>query len=321
MTAMTTHDHHPIVVAIPTDDDLDTALSYAAAEARLHGCGLRLVHAHHAGDEGHAELVLARAAAMARLLAGPSVRVTTRRVAGAPVEAVLSASPDALLVVLRSRDSLHLLQFMNRGTARSVTRPAVVCLPRTWSPRHDDPRPVLLAISDPTTADSELSQGLQFARAHRTSLHVLHTWHLPDASDGLVQRQVGPELTASFRAPLEACLGRVRRQGDFADVAVDLEVRHGVAADAVLQAAGEAQVLLLGRNAPTPGGAVHLGRTARTAVHMSPCPTVLLASPSPTAQPRVEPSIAMARKKPQVSVLTCGLSSCAPVGIRAQAPH
>ena len=277
---MIPRDEHPIVVAIPTDDDLDTALSYAAAEARLHRCGLRLVHAHADGDEGHAELVLARAAVVARLLAGPSVRVSTRRVAGAPVEAVLSASPDAFLVVLRDRDSLHLLRFMDRGTGRSVTGPAIACLPRGWSPRLADPRPVLLAISDPATADTELSQGLQIAKAHRTSLHVLHTWHLPGASDVLVQRQVGPELTASFRAPLEVGLERARRHGTFEDVAVDLDVRHGVAAEVVLEAAQDAQVLLLGRNAPTPDGAVHLGRTARAAVHASPCPTVFLPSPS-----------------------------------------
>lgn len=282
---MTTHDDRPIVVATPTDDDLDTALSYAAHEARLHRCGLRLVHAHHDGDEAHAEVVLARAAAVARLLAGPTVRVTTHRVAGAPVEAVLDLSADAFFVVLRSRDSLHLLRFMDRGTGHSVTRPAIACLPRGWSPRPDDPRPVLLAVSDPASADAELRQGLQIAQAHRTSLHVLHTWHLPDASDRLVQRQVGPELTASFRAPLVASLERARREGAFADVAVDLDVRHGVAAEVVLQAAQDAQVLLLGRNLPTPEGAVHLGRTARTAVHVSPCPAVLLPSPSAAARP------------------------------------
>lgn len=292
---MIPRDERPIVVAIPTDDDLDTALTYAAAEARLHRCELRLVHADQDGDEGHAELVLARAAAMARLLAGPSVRVTTRRVAGTPVAAVLSASPDAFLVVLRSRDSLHLLRFMDGGTTRAATRPPIACLPRGWSPRLDDPRPVLLAISDPTSADMELTQGLQAAQAHRTSLHVIHTWHLPGRSDEIIQRQVGPEMTASFLAPLEACLERCRSQGAFADVAVDLDVRHGIAAEVVLQAAGAAQVLLLGRNEPTPGGAVHLGRTARTAVHASPCPTVLLASPSATAPRPPGPSIAAAR--------------------------
>lgn len=278
---MTTHNEHPIVVAIPTDDDLETALSYAAAEARLHRCGLRLVHAHDEGDEGHAELVLARAAAMARLLAGPSIRLSTRRVAGPPVGAVLSASPDASLVVLRSRDALHLVRFMDRGSSRAVGGPAIACLPHGWSPRLHDPRPVLLAISDPASSANELRHGLEIAQAHRTGLHVLHAWHLPGRSDELIERQVGPELAASFRAELEVGLEHCQHQEGLSDVPVHLDVRHGIAAELVLQAARDAQVLVLGRNLRADDGSVHLGRTTRTALHESACPTVLLSSHRP----------------------------------------
>jgi nucleotide-binding universal stress UspA family protein len=272
---------HPIVVAVPDDHDVEVVLDYAAAEARVHRCGLRLVHALHDGDKGRAEVVLARAADTARALAGPSVTVTTRAVVGPPVAAVLSASHDAQLVVLRRRDMLHLLAFLARDTSRAVTGPSIACLPGEWSPRPADSRPVLLAVADPRISAASLRRGLEAARDHRTRLHVLHAWRLPGHSDQLIHRQVGPELVATFRTALEAELGRCRERGDFADVPVELDIQHGTAAELVVHAARDAQMLLLGRNVPARDGAIHLGRTPRAVLHESPCPTILLPSPTP----------------------------------------
>lgn len=266
----------PIVVAVPNDDDIEVLLHYAAVEARLHDCGLRLVHADASGDTDRAVAVLRRAVAVSKLLAGPSVHVTSRRLTGPPVESVLEASPDARVVALRRRDSLHLLRSLAVGTGVDHSRPPVVCLPADWAPRVRDPRPVLLGVDDPAHSAGLLRQGLAIARVHRSSLRVVHSWHFSDSSDEVIDRRIGPELSTSLYAALSAGLDEARRHDD--DVQVELEVHHGVAAEVMVHAARDAQVLLLGRNQPSPDGSVHLGRTARAALHESPCPTVLLSS-------------------------------------------
>jgi len=280
---MTTNNEHPIVVAIPTDDDLEAVLRYAVAEARIHNCGVRLVHAHESGDEGYAEVVLGRAQSVARLLAGPSVRIRTRRIAGLPVQSVLAASTDARLVVLRRRDSLNLRRVLADGGHPIGAERPIACVPPTWAPRVQDRRPVLLAVEDPADCASTLETGLRIARAHRTSLHVLHVWHLPGRCDEMVERQVGSGMTDSLRASLLAELERCRHQEEFRDVPVDLDVRHGTAAELVVQLARNAQVVAIGRNQPGPDGSVRLGRVARSLLYESPCPTLLLPSHRPAA--------------------------------------
>jgi nucleotide-binding universal stress UspA family protein len=284
MAPMTQHEAHPIVVAVPTDDDLDAVLHYAAAEARIHGCGLRLVHAHSPGADDDADNVLRRAAALTRLLAGPSVRISVRRVIGPPVEAVLAASRDALVVVLRNRDSLHLLRTLATCVTGPGAGPPVARVPSAWSPRVRDPRPVLLGVDDPLEARATLCRALEIASIHRTGLRVLHTWHFAGRSDPVIDRQVGSELSDSLAAELRRALERCRQTTGLHDVPVELEVRHGTAAEVLVRAASEAQVLLLGRNGPAEDGSVHFGRTTRAAMHESPCPVVLLAAaPTPTS--------------------------------------
>jgi hypothetical protein len=273
---MSEHNSRPVVVAVPNDDDLESSVHYAASEARIHQCGMRLVHAHPSGDEGHAELVLGRARAMARLLAGPSVRISTRRVVGEPVVSVLRSNPDARVVVLRRRDSLNLLRLLGSAEHGVVTNAAIASVPRDWAPRVRDPRPVLVGIETPSEAAIMIRLALEIARAHHTALRILHIWHLAGHYDELIGPQISPELAHSLHASLRDELERVRRHDEFADVPVDVEIHHGVPAERLMQEARHAQALLLDRNPPGPDGSVHLGRATRSALYESPSPAVLL---------------------------------------------
>lgn len=275
---MTQPDARPIVVAVPNDDDIEAVLHYATAEARLYGCGLRLVHAHPPGAGDHADTVLRRASAVARLLAGPSVRTSVRRVTGAPIESVLTTNRDARLVVLRSRDSLHLLRTLADGPTSAALGPPVARVPSNWSPPVRDPRPVLLGIENPRLATTALGRALEIAAVHHTSLRVMHAWQFAGSCDSVIARQVGPEMSESLMASLRCELAACEQADRLREVPVEMDVRHGTAAELLVRAASEAQVLLLGRNAPSEDGSVRLGRTTRAALHESPCPVVLLAS-------------------------------------------
>jgi hypothetical protein len=90
--------------------------------------------------------------------------------------------------------------------------------------------------------------------------------------------RIGAELSGSLYADLHTGLEEYRRRDNRDDVPIELIVRHGIAAELLVRAAQDAQVLMIGRNVPDQDRSVHLGRTARAALYASPCPIVLLTS-------------------------------------------
>ncbi|WP_395691451.1 hypothetical protein [Nocardioides sp.] len=204
----------PVVLAA-LDDDVSAALSFALDEARRQGCPLRVV----AYDEGVLERVLDRVG---------GVPGEGRLVTGTPVRAVLDASADARLVVVRRRDLLHLVRALTDPDGVLPTTwadPPVACVPPGWTSRSDDERPVTVGVEDPAAA------------------------------------------TVLLQSALDVCgAGPLR----------SVHAAHQRAGAALLEAAACSRVLVLGRNPADRRGGTRLGRTARTVLHQSPCPVVLL---------------------------------------------
>ncbi|GAB3197207.1 universal stress protein [Nocardioides hungaricus] len=267
------HDRRPIVVAVPDDDDA-ALLRFAAREARLHGCPVHLVHVRQHDDGEDVDPVLADAVARTELLAGPGVPVTGAVVTGAPVAAVLDASDDALGVVVRQRDTLHLMRAIGED-GRPGGDPVVVCVPSAWSePPEDDDRPVLVGVGDLDASGDLIVRALGIAHDHRTALRVLHAWRFPRRYDALIDARIGGRWSEDVRATLTRAVARCRA-GTRGDVPVEILVEHGVPADLLVDAARRAQLVVLERNRAG-AGPEHVGRTSRTALHECPCPVVLL---------------------------------------------
>lgn len=275
-------DRRPIVVAVP-DGDVDSLLRYAISEALIHGCGLRLVHVHRAGERERAERSLAGSVALAEILAGPGIPVTGSAVTGDPVAGVLAAAADARLVIIRQRDVLHLMRAI-AGTGAPDPVTAVACVPTNWTVAPDDRRPVLVGVEDPVRSRALIARGLEIAAAHRTRLRVLHAWHLSGRYDALIGDRVGDQWNRDARSAIDDALAHCRHGADVDRVSVEVTVEHGTAAELLVDAARDAQVLVLERNAAETGVGVRLGRTARTALHGCPCPVLLL----PTGRTRAD---------------------------------
>lgn len=203
----------PVVLAVP-DDDLDAALRFAVAEAAEQGCGLRLV----AYDAAVLERTLARV---------HGVPAEGRIVTGPPVRAVLDASADARLVVVRRRDLLHLIRALTADDEVLPTGwadPPVACVPPDWEPPVED-LPATLGVED--DEDTEL---------------LVET----------ARRVCGP-------VPVRP-----------------LHVTHARAGAELVARSARSRLVLLGRNAADERGGTRLGRTARTVLHGSDCPVVML---------------------------------------------
>jgi nucleotide-binding universal stress UspA family protein len=286
----------PIVVRTPCRRP-GTALRYAAREAALHGCGLRLVHAYEDHDDrddspdtvGTAAVgtpaqargadLLGEAMTQAKEIVGPDIDITGLLVEGPPVEAVIDANPDARLVVLEHHDVLNLLRALSRPTAGGTAPHAylpIAVVPDSWTPATTDDRPVTVGVRSPRDSRLLLRHAVSIARAPDLALRVVHAWTLPTPYDDTIGRRVGAELASRLSGEIEAALNGCHRVAPA--VPVHLEVQHGEASGALRAAALDSELVVLGgNNARNPAGS-RMGRVPRTFLHESPCPVVLLPS-------------------------------------------
>lgn len=270
MSAM--FDERPVVVGVP-DDDVEDALRFAAQEARRSGCGLWVVHSHHAGMSTWGEAVLHRAVARAVELAGPGTPVTGQLVAGIPVEAVLAAFPQARAVVLRHRDVLHLLRTLTSERAAEIRTP-VVCVPQHWDGPDPDQRPVSVGVEHTAEAGPLVRAAADQAAARGASLRVVHVWNLRSRPDPQLEERVGGEWDSGARADLDRAVAACGTT-----VPVTVEVDHGDPTETLLAVARDSQLLVLARNEHRADVGSRMGRAARALLHQSDAPLLVLPPP------------------------------------------
>lgn len=283
----------PIVVSVPRGD-LDPALRFAAAEAGLHRCPVRLVHAYEPGPslsgppvtESGAAQVLHDAVRRAQELVEPGLPVSGQLVRGPSVESVLDSSADARLVILQRRDLLHLIRSLNRsldGAAVRRSQIPLVCVPPDWTATARDGRPVTVGVDAPEHSGDLVRAGAALAHERGAPLRLLHTWSFPQPYDEAVLRRVGREWEASVRADIERVLRPLRSA---LAVEVEIEVLHGRPRPALLAATTQSRLVVLGRHASRRAIGSRLGPVTRAVLHVAPCPVVLLpttALPTDTA--------------------------------------
>jgi nucleotide-binding universal stress UspA family protein len=287
---------HPVVVAVG-HDPIDAALAFATGEAVRAGCGLHLVHAVHVLAEGPemvlvAETDLERAgrqtlnAALERardIVEG--VPVTAELRIGGVVPTIVEMAKDARMIVLERRDLSTMMRVVTRSISSGVAahaRVPVVSVPSHWSPArtHGGFPTVTVGVEVPDKAELVLRAAFAEARSRGAVLRVLHTWSFPGAYDDIIltrteSQQWTDRATAEIQAAIDA-LG-----DDVAGVPVQIEARHAYAADALIEASQEAELLVIGRHDPLVPIGSHLGPIARAVLREAEIP-VLLVDPRPT---------------------------------------
>lgn len=282
----------PIVVGIDGTHAGETALRYAAREADRRGLALRLVHVGPdltnlvgsyamayqvppAEAEEVGQAILARAAELARDLVGAD-RVTTALMTGNRVASLVDAADRAALTVLGDEPRPVLDRLVTgsvlTGVAARSSAP-VVAVPDDWSAETEHGA-VVVAIKEVDGAGGLVRRGLEVAAARGARLVVLHAWRLPIAYDDLVAARIDAE---AWRQEIAVLLGRVVEEQRVAlpDVEVDVRVEHGLPAQALVDASGEADLVLIARRTRWfPIG--HLGGTGRAVLRASRCPVEVL---------------------------------------------
>ncbi|MFE6051432.1 universal stress protein [Kitasatospora sp. NPDC056446] len=274
----------PVVVGFDGSPESVAATAWAAREARRRDCPLELLQAwprpeRTAADGDHArqqslERLSARAA---ELRSTVEVTVASSQVPGAPAEALEAAARTAALLVLGSRGLGAVRGFLVGSVSQEVLRRAAcpVVLVRAGEDRPDGP--VLVGVDLAHPMDDVLAFAFDAAARRSAPLRVVHVWSPPVGSEYMAFEAIGSlsgELSAAERTGFTELLEpwRARCPG----VAVTADLVRGAPAVALVDAAADARLLVVGRRARRTLLGTHLGPVAHAAIHHVRTPVALV---------------------------------------------
>lgn len=295
----------PIVVGVDGTEQSDRAVRYAVTEARRRGVGVLLVHALHESAPMAAMLPLYSVESFAevgrRLLTDaerlaleldPDVDASTLVKGGNRVAILVEAAGEhASGIVLghrsRTRAQRVLTGSTTNGTASRAHVP-VVSVPDGW-PGEDRTGTVVVGVDDSEASHDALEAGFEEARLRGARLVAVHSWRLPSAYDEVSYSQ----------AAVDGWLGAAREElakavapfaEAFPEVEVTVDVRHEHVGQGLVSAAGEADLIVVGRRGRGAPLGLHLGSIPRMLISEAPCPVMVVPQHprhTPTAEERL----------------------------------
>ncbi|MCF4136227.1 universal stress protein [Streptomyces sp. Tue 6430] len=305
---------HDIAVGVDGSPAGLAAAHWAAREAGRRGTGLRIVHAWHRHprpapdvpldrtEHQWAEQVLREAAEAVRA-AHPDLRITERLVCDAAVAALIATAAETDLLVLGSLGLGAVGGFVTgsvsqRVVARSPKPVVLVRAGRGVAGDHlpavdgiapeeipETPfRPVVLGLDVGHPCDELLEFAFDAAHRRGTGLRVVHAFRVPNrpafdpaetaAPAAVADPAPGPEALAAEESAVAAVLRPWREK--YPTVRVTESVREGRAAVALVHAAKDAGLLVVGRRASGHRLGAHTGPVAHAALHHVGCPVAVV---------------------------------------------
>ncbi|KOV36019.1 universal stress protein UspA [Streptomyces sp. XY431] len=275
----------PVLVGVDGSEASLAAVDVAVREARLRGCGLRIVHAFiwplmhvslgpaqggpaEGGLRHQAEKVLEDAGARARAL-DPRLEIGAELVTGEPLTVLAHRSRDACLVVVGSR-GLGRFGALLIGSVAVHLAAHAACPVLIVRGRPEPDGPVLVAVDGSGVGAEALGFAFAEAAARRVPLTALHVAH-PSAS------LPGQEE----RALAEALAGR---QDKYPDVELHSELIEAHARPALIDASRAAQLLVVGARGRGGFAGMLLGSTSQAMIQHAHCPVVVVRHEEQPAQ-------------------------------------
>lgn len=276
--------HPGVVVGYDESPAARSALLWAAAESQSRGLPLLVVHVVEAIDTRHPDgppktagvqrsgMRLLADAAHSVAVAFPSVRAWTRLEHGETVEALIALSETAALVTVgirgRARDISGLLgPTAQRIAAHSASPVAVIPESTGVCPRTG---PVVVGLTSTAEGHSALLVAFEEARRRHTRLVCIRSWNPTRPARGNPHRDDAADADGLLLGDLASIRER------FADVAVEQILVPDEPADALLEATGGAQLLVLGCRHPEGRWSTRLGPVPVDLLHRVAVPIILV---------------------------------------------
>ncbi|MFJ9012155.1 universal stress protein [Streptomyces canus] len=283
----------PLVVGVDGSDSGLLAVDWAVDEAARHGLPLRLLHAfrweryertlpsfttgRHAG-EVMAQNIVASCAQRAGLR-DPEVKVSEEVVPDDAVSALLRAAPDAFALIVGERGrgevSGLLLGSVSLTVAARAVCPVVVVRGAEPNLRGSLDR-VVVGVGEAADRAGAVRFAAREAQARGCALTAVRAWRRPAHEHGddplVVDDAQGHDARAS--AELEDALREAVREHP--DLSVHRHTVEGPAHRALLDAAADADLVVVGAVRRHGHFGLQLGRVAHTLLHHSACPVAVV---------------------------------------------
>ncbi|MFF5342260.1 universal stress protein [Streptomyces althioticus] len=286
----------PVVVGVDGSAESLAAAEWAAREAARRGAALRLLHvrvrhprqggadATRSADHRLARRVLERAAERVHAVR-PEVQVYESPAEGSAAAVLAQAAEGADPLVLGSRGLGRVAGLLagsvSLGVVARATRPVV--LVRTEAAGESAAaagggrRDVVLGVDVIEPCDEVLAYAFEAARRRHARLRAVHAWRAPDrltlgASGG--GPAAGQQRAEEWLRFLAAVLQVWRDK--YPDVEVLETVAEGRPADALLKAASDARLLVVGRRLPARPALPRTGPVTHTVIQQARCPLAVV---------------------------------------------
>ncbi|QOV41072.1 universal stress protein [Streptomyces ferrugineus] len=264
------------------------AADWAAAEAQLRGCALRVVHAVGRSADtaygetgvGLTEQVLRGATrvlddARARLAADrPGLPIDVVLARDDPADALLAAAQDADMVVVGTRGrggfAGLLLGSVSRKVAAHAGLPVVVVRGEAGTSTGDD---VVVGVRDDRDEEA-VRFALAEADPRGVGVRLIHAW-TPLAHTGLAVPQVS-DLEEERHAHGQLLSHAARPVAEYPKVPVDTELTVGSPAAALVEASAGAGMVVLPRHPVEGRLGLRLGTVVHAVLHHAECPVAVV---------------------------------------------
>lgn len=290
---MTTHvDNQSIVVGIDGSSAALAAARWAGAVAARQHAPLVLVSVVPAADVrltaaaiAESDLLPALRAAAKRRVAEvvaavrhdqPELRITESVVDGTPARELIAASGSARLVVVGASADDRFATLLLGSTALLVANKAA-CPVVVWRGHRDRPlpdqRPVLVGVDGSPDSEAAVGQAFEVASLLGAGVIALHSWNDPD-----LLRWNPPADAWEILAQQEQELLSERLAGwceKYPDVVVTQVLQKGPTAQALLEHAADAQLIVTGSHGHNRLTGLLLGSTSQNLLHHAPCPALI----------------------------------------------
>lgn len=273
-----------IVIGIDTEAASQVAVDWVIRRAQREPAAIRLVKAFDMLIDAPLRDAEMLARTKARIEeAAPGAEVETKLIDGSIMEALVGQSSSADLVVLGYHRRHPLLSALSgalpvRFAARSHC--ATVVVPEDWEPRDGA---IVLGIGDDEVAETATEFAVREAQHPRRPLELVHAWQLPTPSWDAIGALIASadDLHDAHRDILGGVTDRLRQTHPALEIRESLA--QGPTALALLDAAQDAELVVLGTHRRGLASGLILGSTAIDLLPQSRIPVCIVPLLAPLA--------------------------------------